>query len=1097
MRSSRLFFQLLCLFIPAGLALAQTGKIAGTITDVATGDPLSGVHVFIEGTTIGTSTDIDGYFTILNARPGTCNLRASLTGYTRVMIESVEVNIGLTTEVDIVLQEETIGGEEVVITSARPIIQRDIASSQRNIDEEEIAMGRYVSVAGMMTTLVSVNDIGAYEDRPEIRGSDFDESLFLVDGVYQGDALTNQPYYSVNLDAVETVKVQTGGFEAEYGNMRSGVINVVTKEGGATYSGSVNVSYSAPGYKHFGPGLFDHDSPLVIPFVDRAAGAFEGGNAFFDGWNDIAAGLASGVAHKDAPLELYARYLWRHRSQDSIDELKRLEQAGVVQFADGVDPDDLVFQQTGVDPDYRLSATIGGPVPILDRVRFFLSYDGTQTEYAYRFPYRTYNDHNFRGKLTFNLGSGMNLNVHGFYSTQSGGGGGHGLEIGGFVSSNPFRSTGSESRFWYPNCAAPGSRTRQIYGARFRHALSASTFYEVSFTYNRTDYEVDTQLRNTAPIPGAGGVTSSTKPSGSGVDGGNLGTTAEADARAAVGWEGWENWRDWALIRIGDYWYDEAPKGSATGGFRDITGHYRMECCSFRDDETNVYGFDFSGSLTSQLNRNNQLKAGFQVHQDNLDAFYQAYQPTLSGTVWDYDADPWRGAFYIQDKLEYGGFVANIGLRFDWLMSGKHAAVLDGCDVGEQELGCDTPYTEFLQEGNTTVDVVGGRVFGIKETVINENLNARRHGQSRISPRIGISYPVKTIAKIFFNYGHFYQWADMSRMYEIEMDSRRDYRVRDFGNVLLKPEQTILYEIGYEHNILNRVNLRATGYYRDINNEADWGDFYPLGYAGSHYDMPLNMEFRDIRGMETFLEVRRGVFPYFSGWVSANYLVESGAEYGYEDYYEDSSRASRLGDIQVSRQDARPIIRANLNFHTPENFFGPFLGDVSLLGGININLLYTWRRGEAFTWNPATYPLVEDNVRWRPYRRWDLRFNKTLFKKGTISSVIYIDVTNLFNNRNMTVFSGHTDPNVTDENWAWNGHRWWKNQGRNYLESLGYTAENQNEDGSFNYTSGDPGDWSETDCELGTGGDCIDMPEFTPWTFLGRRDIFFGIRFYF
>ena len=100
----------------------------------------------------------------------------------------------------------------------------------------------------------------------------------------------------------------------------------------------------------------------------------------------------------------------------------------------------------------------------------------------------------------------------------------------------------------------------------------------------------------------------------------------------------------------------------------------------------------------------------------------------------------------------------------------------------------------------------------------------------------------------------------------------------------------------------------------------------------------------------------------------------------------------------------------------------------------------------------------------------------------------WIDVSNLFNTHNMTVFSGQNDANITDENWAWDGHRWWRTERRDYLESLGYSAENQNPDGTFNNTIGKPGSWKDG---------AIDLPAFTPWTFLEQRDIYFGVRFYF
>ena len=99
------------------------------------------------------------------------------------VVQNVEVDIDLTTYVAIVLQEATVGLEEVVVTSERPIIQRDIAASQHSLSEVDIQSAPLQNVANVLNTNVGVNDVSFYEDRPEIRGSGFDESIFLVDGV--------------------------------------------------------------------------------------------------------------------------------------------------------------------------------------------------------------------------------------------------------------------------------------------------------------------------------------------------------------------------------------------------------------------------------------------------------------------------------------------------------------------------------------------------------------------------------------------------------------------------------------------------------------------------------------------------------------------------------------------------------------------------------------------------------------------------------------------------------------------------------------------------------------------------------------------------
>ena len=132
--------QLLLFFIIALFSsslLAQSGKINGFIKD-STGEPLPGATVVIEGTLQGTAAQADGFYQILNVKPGTYTLKATYIGFAPVLIENVAVNIDLTTEIDITMREETFEGEEIVVIAERPVVQKDVASSQSNISKESL-----------------------------------------------------------------------------------------------------------------------------------------------------------------------------------------------------------------------------------------------------------------------------------------------------------------------------------------------------------------------------------------------------------------------------------------------------------------------------------------------------------------------------------------------------------------------------------------------------------------------------------------------------------------------------------------------------------------------------------------------------------------------------------------------------------------------------------------------------------------------------------------------------------------------------------------------------------------------------------------------
>ena len=98
-----IFFGFL-LFGTIGL-FAQTGqgKLAGTVTDAVTGEALIGANVIIMNTDMGTATDINGDYYILNITPGTYDVKFSYVGYGSKTIQDVRVVAGITYNLDLSL----------------------------------------------------------------------------------------------------------------------------------------------------------------------------------------------------------------------------------------------------------------------------------------------------------------------------------------------------------------------------------------------------------------------------------------------------------------------------------------------------------------------------------------------------------------------------------------------------------------------------------------------------------------------------------------------------------------------------------------------------------------------------------------------------------------------------------------------------------------------------------------------------------------------------------------------------------------------------------------------------------------------------------
>ncbi|NIT58089.1 MAG: TonB-dependent receptor, partial [Aliifodinibius sp.] len=115
------------------------GKIAGVATDKETGEPLPGVNVFIEGTTMGSATDIDGYYVILNAPVGVYTLRSSYIGYRDVVIENIRVSANITTEINFEMEPTTLELDEaVVVIAERPLVEKHVTQSVSLVTSEDL-----------------------------------------------------------------------------------------------------------------------------------------------------------------------------------------------------------------------------------------------------------------------------------------------------------------------------------------------------------------------------------------------------------------------------------------------------------------------------------------------------------------------------------------------------------------------------------------------------------------------------------------------------------------------------------------------------------------------------------------------------------------------------------------------------------------------------------------------------------------------------------------------------------------------------------------------------------------------------------------------
>ena len=119
-------------------ALSQTGTISGFVKDAQTKQPLIGVNIVIEGTFLGAPSDSTGHYIILNIPPGVYKLRVNMMGYAPLIIDKLTVVTDATSRCDIQLKPSVLEGECVTVTADRVAIQKDLTSSVRVVQPDQI-----------------------------------------------------------------------------------------------------------------------------------------------------------------------------------------------------------------------------------------------------------------------------------------------------------------------------------------------------------------------------------------------------------------------------------------------------------------------------------------------------------------------------------------------------------------------------------------------------------------------------------------------------------------------------------------------------------------------------------------------------------------------------------------------------------------------------------------------------------------------------------------------------------------------------------------------------------------------------------------------
>ncbi|MCJ7801313.1 MAG: TonB-dependent receptor, partial [Candidatus Marinimicrobia bacterium] len=261
---------LLIFTIPIFLLGQDYGKITGDIFDRKTGKPLYGVNILVKNTFVGTSTDATGRFIIENLKQGKYNLLISMIGYKKRTIANLEIFNGISTRIDIELEQDVLASPSIIVTATRK--EQDVMESPLSVSvigPRQIAEKNAVSLAEVLTYQPGVNTV---KGQLNIRGASGytlgagSRSLLLIDGIpLLGSAAGNISWTVIPTSEIERVEIVKSGGSAMYGSSAmGGVLNIITRNAPIEPETRIRIkagAYSQPQYEQWkwrdNPGIFN------------------------------------------------------------------------------------------------------------------------------------------------------------------------------------------------------------------------------------------------------------------------------------------------------------------------------------------------------------------------------------------------------------------------------------------------------------------------------------------------------------------------------------------------------------------------------------------------------------------------------------------------------------------------------------------------------------------------------------------------------------------------------------------------------------------------------------------------------------------------
>ncbi|MBI5837606.1 MAG: TonB-dependent receptor [Candidatus Eisenbacteria bacterium] len=880
----------------------------GVVTDAKTGKPVPFANVTIPALQRGAQSDERGAYFLLNIPAGRYTVKIGIIGYEGVSRPDVTIVPDFSTQLNAQLNPTTATTlKESIVTGERPLIQRDATGSTRVITGEEIqAMptrgyrDAVAQQAGVVTQGRYANDIEA-SNAPSLylRGGRSNSVAYFVDGFSTQDPLTGSSTTAINQNAVLEVATIVGGFNAEYGRVSSGIVNVITKEGGKSFAGNVEF-------------LTDYGT-------NKWTGARSYGNLVYNGQ------FSGPVIPGSEKLTFFLAAEVRN-NRDRAPRPNMVSPDGEVLHA-GILPNNFLTGWTWQGKlAWRPDAMTNVKVSVLGSRDDWRRY---QNEYRFNTAHMPrYHDFNNTASITLN----RTLNTTSYLTAAISTSGNERIRGDGVYFNDVLRySEGLR-----------GNTSNPLFA--YNDDFFAAGHVDDDFFHRKGTY-VEGKLDYTNQLT-----------------------------------------RHHTLKVGGDVQ-------------RHSLRYYRhlyptvMGRLDYQNDDVVYYGFDPFGRETDDEYLDDL--------RDSLGVLVKASNNKIDNRD-NLAKHPLLAAVYLQDKVEYEGLIANLGIRWDYLAPrtkrlADPAHPLDSLVVDGQ--------------GNETWIPTGNAVL----------VDAK--ASTKFSPRLGVSFPVSDKTDFRFNYGLFYQLPNLQDLYTNYR--YLTYKVNTggyfypFGNPNLEPERTTQMEVGVAQQLGKASALDVALWYKDIQGMEQ---VKQQAAAPNSYSSYRNTDFGTLRGIDVGYTLRRsekvsGSFNYTIAWARG---TGSNPQSQRNIAWQGTEEPKVVAALDF---DVRHKMTANIDFHTDESREGA--GYRNLWADAGVNLLFNAQSGTPYTpvkiYDEVTQLSVANNVvgdlnsRYKPWNvTLDLKAHKTVKLRQGMSLELQLYVYNLLNRYNPnSVYLGTGDPYVT------------------------------------------------------------------------------------